>query len=205
MGNCNVCGSETDAYCDGCSLYVCHEHYYRPYAGRNIVLCQDCWRDRDRVLARIEEERAQGAQGGGGCLVVTACFGSPLSREVQYLRSFRSEVFLKTCLGKSSLNVLESIYYSFSPRVASYLRDYPMVKDIVKSEVVVPFLESLSALKRLSESFPNRGSRVCVVALLSFVNMTLGLVFWRVISSLRRKHRLQRRSIQQMSSHRTHA
>ncbi|MGQ0377340.1 MAG: CFI-box-CTERM domain-containing protein, partial [Nitrososphaerota archaeon] len=54
----------------------------------------------------------------GGCLIVTATFGSELAPQVQFLREIRDNTVLSTASGTSFMTAFNSFYYSFSPAVS---------------------------------------------------------------------------------------
>jgi peptide/nickel transport system substrate-binding protein len=66
------------------------------------------------------------------CLIATAAFGSELSPQVQFLRSFRDNHILATTSGSSFMNVFDAWYYSFSPSIADYERNQPWLQQTVK-------------------------------------------------------------------------
>ena len=85
------------------------------------------------------------ADGGGGCLIATATFGSELSPQVQQLRELRDNVVLNTESGKSFMTSFNEFYYSFSPVIADYERENSFFRDTVKI-ALTPLLTSLSVL-----------------------------------------------------------
>ena len=54
-----------------------------------------------------------------GCFIATATYGSELSPEVQFLRNFRQTAFINSFTGTQFVNWFNTVYYSFSPSVAS--------------------------------------------------------------------------------------
>jgi hypothetical protein len=52
------------------------------------------------------------------CLIATATFGSEVSPDVDFLRSFRDRLVLSTKAGSAFMQVFNAWYYSFSPFVA---------------------------------------------------------------------------------------
>ena len=62
------------------------------------------------------------------CLIATATFGSELSPEVKFLRSFRDQEVLSTFAGRCFMNVFNDFYYSWSPYVADYIRKNSYVR-----------------------------------------------------------------------------
>ena len=70
---------------------------------------------------------------GGPCLIATATYGSELTPEVQFLRSFRDQEILSTFAGSQFMNVFNTWYYSFSPYVASFIADKPVIRNVLKA------------------------------------------------------------------------
>ena len=84
-------------------------------------------------------------QGGGGCLIATAAYGSEMSSQVQFLREIRDNTVLTTNSGNSFMGTFNSIYYSFSPTIADWERQSPIFKNIVQT-TITPLLTTLSLL-----------------------------------------------------------
>jgi len=83
--------------------------------------------------------------GGGGCLIATAAYGSEFAPQVQKLREIRDNTILKTESGKSFMSSFNELYYSFSPGIADLERENPIFKEGVKI-TLTPMLTSLSIL-----------------------------------------------------------
>ncbi|MCK5552748.1 MAG: hypothetical protein KAJ09_06350, partial [Deltaproteobacteria bacterium] len=88
----------------------------------------------------------------GGCFIATAAYGSALSNEVNVLRQFRDDYLLNNEVGKA----LVSAYYEYSPRLADYIAEHPMLRRIVRIGLY-PMLE----LSRwcVEETGPERPSK----------------------------------------------
>jgi len=84
-------------------------------------------------------------EGGGGCLIATAAFGSELSPQVQFLREIRDNTVLQTESGTSFMTGFNQFYYSFSPTIADYERENLVFKETVKI-MLTPLLTSLTLL-----------------------------------------------------------
>jgi peptide/nickel transport system substrate-binding protein len=95
----------------------------------------------------VDVREWQGPQdGGGGCVIATAAFGSELTPQVQFLRKFRDEKIMPSFAGSSFMQVFNSWYYSFSPAVAEYERQQPWLQNIVKA-----FIYPLIGILHVSE------------------------------------------------------
>ncbi len=68
----------------------------------------------------------------GKCIIATATYGSELAPEVQFLRGFRDNLVLSTVAGTEFMKVFNTWYYSFSPKVASWIVQTPSVRDPIK-------------------------------------------------------------------------
>jgi hypothetical protein len=77
-----------------------------------------------------------------GCLIATATFGSVLTPQVQFLRSFRDDRVLATFAGRQFLEAFNSFYYSFSPQVAESIRTSQDLRPIMTG-VVSPLISVL--------------------------------------------------------------
>jgi len=84
-------------------------------------------------------------QGGGGCLIATAAFGSEMAPQVQFLREIRDNTVLQTQSGSTFMTGFNQFYYSFSPAIADYERENSAFKEIVKI-AITPMLTSLAIL-----------------------------------------------------------
>ena len=83
--------------------------------------------------------------GGGGCLIATAAFGSELAPQVQFLREIRDNTVLQTESGSAFMTGFNQFYYSFSPTIADYERENIAFKEAVKI-TITPMLTSLSII-----------------------------------------------------------
>ena len=93
----------------------------------------------------IEIKEIEG-DGGGGCLIATAAFGSEMAPQVQLLREIRDNTVLQTESGTSFMTGFSQFYYSFSPAIADYERENPAFKESVKL-TLTPLLSSLTLLQ----------------------------------------------------------
>ncbi len=67
-------------------------------------------------------------QGGGGCFVATAAYGSVLDRKVEVLRVFRDRWLLKSSWGRKAVE----FYYRHSPPVADWIAGHGAVRAMVR-------------------------------------------------------------------------
>jgi len=84
-------------------------------------------------------------QGGGGCLIAPAAFGSEMAPQVQFLREIRDNTVLQTQSGSTFMTGFNQFYYSFSPTIADYERENSAFKETVKI-AITPMLTSLAIL-----------------------------------------------------------
>ena len=87
-------------------------------------------------------------EGGGGCLIATATYGSELAPQVQQLRELRDNTIQKTNSGMAFMTTFNQVYYSFSPAIADFERESPIFREAVKI-VLTPLLSSLSLLNHV--------------------------------------------------------
>lgn len=70
-----------------------------------------------------------GSGSGGGCFIATAAYGSPMARDVRYLRAFRDQFLLTNELGRQFVD----FYYRFSPPLADKLRAHDDLRAVVRA------------------------------------------------------------------------
>ena len=99
----------------------------------------------DNTADNIEIKKL-GDEGGGGCLIATAAFGSESAPQVQFLREIRDNTVLQTEYGTSFMTGFNQFYYSFSPAIADYERENSVFKEAVKL-TLTPLLTSLTLLQ----------------------------------------------------------
>ena len=66
--------------------------------------------------------------GGSGCFIATAAFGSSMEPEVELLRDFRDQFLLRNGIGKR----LVDFYYMHSPPVADYIAGNKVLCAVVR-------------------------------------------------------------------------
>jgi len=110
------------------------------------------------------------------CLIATAAYGSELSPEVQFLRSFRDDSLLKTKTGSSFMVAFNAWYYSFSPTVAQFMAEHSTLRVATKF-----MLYPLIGILRIgSEAFYLFRTNLEAAAILSglFVSSLIGVVYF---------------------------
>jgi len=66
------------------------------------------------------------------CIIATATYGSELSPEVQFLRSFRDQQVKSTFAGDQFMLAFNAWYYSFSPQVAQFIASNAFARAVMK-------------------------------------------------------------------------
>ena len=97
--------------------------------------------------------------GGGGCLIATAAYGTELAPQVQRLRELRDATVLSTVQGASFMGAFNTAYYAVSPAIADLERQNPAFRDMIRA-AITPGIWVLGAVMPLAEP----GSEVSVTA-----------------------------------------
>lgn len=79
-----------------------------------------------------------------GCFIATAVYGSPDVYEVKVLREFRDEVLLSSSVGKG----LVSLYYLYSPAIATLVAKSEFAKSFIERVFLTPVLWLISLKNR---------------------------------------------------------
>ncbi len=85
------------------------------------------------------------ADGGGGCLIATAAYGTEMSHDIQMLREIRDNTLMSTAAGSAFMAGFNDIYYAFSPAVADLERQSPEFRTLVRA-LITPMIASLSIM-----------------------------------------------------------
>lgn len=73
-----------------------------------------------------------GGGGGGPCFIATAAYGTPMAAEIDVLRDMRDQVFLNSAAGSAFVDT----YYAFSPAIAQFVADSPVLASIIRVALV---------------------------------------------------------------------
>ena len=113
----------------------------------------------------------------GGCFVATAAFGSPMARQVQWLRAFRDQSLLPARTGRAFVEW----YYGWSPQAAAWLTRHSVIRKLARAVLWVPIAFAWFSL-RTNAAFALVGILAIVVSLLW--SLRRGSSWWRVFCLL---------------------
>lgn len=80
------------------------------------------------LVGRGTAEPTSEGNGGGGCFIATAAYGSYLDSDVEVLRQFRDQYLLTNNLGRSMV----TFYYEQSPPIANFIRKHEILRSLVR-------------------------------------------------------------------------
>ena len=75
------------------------------------------------------------------CFIATAAYGTPMAKEVRYLRAFRDEFLLTNSAGR----LFVDLYYDLSPPLAEYIGQHNMLRSVVRAGLM-PLVELSKSL-----------------------------------------------------------
>jgi hypothetical protein len=125
------------------------------------------------------------SKGESSCFIATATYGSELSPEVQFLRSFRDYTVTSTFAGYQFMTVFHRFYYSFSPYIAHSIADNPAIKAIIKI-ILYPLIEILQISTIVNPIF-HFNSEFAIIMTGLIASSLIGTIYfspWIVTSSL---------------------
>ena len=112
----------------------------------------------------VEVPIQESSEGGGGCLIATATYGSELAPQVQMLREIRDNQLMNTESGSAFMTSFNELYYTFSPTIADMERESPVFKEIVKAGLT-PMLSTLAIMENAESESEVLGLGLSVIAL----------------------------------------
>lgn len=129
----------------------------------------------DQIQASVNIEQKNDVEQtdkNGGCLIATAAYGSEISPQVQLLREMRDNVVSSTSSGATFLSVFNSIYYSFSPTIADWERQNPILKEAIRI-IITPMISILSIVTLAEDGSETQIIALGIIAILLNIGMYL--------------------------------
>jgi len=109
------------------------------------------------------------------CFIATATYGSELSPEVALLRNFRDADVMHTLAGSNFMVAFNTLYYSFSPQVASFIASNSYLRATMKI-ILYPLIGILYVTSRIFTKLafnPELAVTVCGI----FASSAIGMVY----------------------------
>ena len=120
------------------------------------------------VTLNVEEKK---------CIIATVAFESEISPEVNFLRYFRDHYILSTFAGRSFYIAFDAFYYSWSPYIASTIKDSELAKAIVRL-LIYPLIGILKLTTLLSLPLFNFNSEVASIFAGFIASTLIGAVYF---------------------------
>ncbi|WP_455277618.1 CFI-box-CTERM domain-containing protein, partial [[Eubacterium] cellulosolvens] len=131
------------------------------------------------TITEAEEPSGPGMQ----CIIATSTYGSELSPEVQFLRSFRDQTVMSTFSGKQFMNVFNTWYYSFSPPVAGTIESNTPIKSMMKV-VLYPLIGTLHVAAYVNSIVAGLSTELAMVTTGLVASALIGAVYLAPIALL---------------------
>ena len=112
---------------------------------------------------------------GVGCLIATATYGSELTPQVSFLRSFRDTQIMESKAGRSFMNAFNAWYYSFSPNIALWINNHEPSKPPIRG-ALTPLLSILTVTAYLYEVFNVNPEAAALISGLT-ASLLIGVVY----------------------------
>jgi uncharacterized cupredoxin-like copper-binding protein len=132
-----------------------------------------------------------------GCLIATATYGSEMSAEVQFLRGFREQTVYMTFAGSQFMTAFNAWYYSFSPTLASFISDQPVLQSIMRG-ILYPLLGALHLTVTTTKTLGLSGELGILISGLLACTLIGAIYFAPLIAVALEVVRRRRRVIPQM-------
>ncbi len=134
---------------------------------------------------------------GTSCAVATACFGSSLHPQVEYLQGLRREIHASSPTGRRFIDTVNRIYEAWSPPLAARLTANDAAREVVRDTIVAPVIDVIRACDRVAARVPSLRQPV-LVGLLSAAGVAgvaaLPVLTLRAAARLARRRLLARRT-----------
>ena len=110
------------------------------------------------------------------CIIATVTFGSELSPEVNFLRSFRDNLILKTHSGRQFYIAFDAFYYSWSTPVANLIASNQVLKTLVKL-LIYPLLGILKLTAMVTTGLFQFNSEAAAILAGFIASSLIGVVY----------------------------
>lgn len=110
---------------------------YRPDKSEELTNCKAIEITENKTMIELSTGKTS-ILGNPDCFIATAAYGTNLHKDIDLLRWYRDQILLKYDLGV----YLVDKYYKYSPKMASYIEDKPILKSISRG-LLWPIVQSV--------------------------------------------------------------
>lgn len=124
-----VCECYDNIYnCDNFSTQAEAQECYEYCVSQGKGDIHDLDRDNDGIACEHLPSSGDSGDGGGGCFIATAAYGSSMEPHVKVLRDFRNRFLLSVSMGRTFVD----FYNNYSPPVANFIARHEILRAVVR-------------------------------------------------------------------------
>lgn len=111
------------------------------------------------------------------CFIATATLGSAQHKQVIYLQNLRTEIESSGKFGNTFIQIINNLYYTFSPTLARHIEQDVKAKEWIRFFVISPIIKLINFADWIAMSLSLKLGRIGVLILLLSLEALLGIGF----------------------------